>query len=195
MYPFTCLICVYTHDGLLNGDGVFSTAHLGKLLNSQDRRFNGISPNGHVRDVHEDLLLFGQSHHELLCCGTSDHQDGLLQVSDITEVRLKNIGRRRCHFWDAGEFTDDRHRWSGEVELSFHGFFQQHVYCQHAVDLVGSFEDPVDPGVAIGQFSSRFSAVPHAAKHLYGFVHRVVQYFRSEYLDHGAFRSEIGNAL
>ena len=64
--------------------------------------------------------------------------------------------------------------------LPLHGLLPDHAFDgQHAVGLVGAFEDAVDAGVAVGVLGTGLRAVAHASVHLHRFVDHVVRHLGS----------------
>ncbi|MCY1544198.1 hypothetical protein D9M68_800610 [compost metagenome] len=80
---------------------------------------------------------------------------------------------------------------SHQVQLSFHRTLQHHIYRQHTIDLIGTFKDAVDAGIAIGSVHRRFGTIAHTTIDLYTFVRYIIQRFRSVYFDHGCFNGEL----
>ena len=94
--------------------------------------------------------------HELLRGRTGHHQHGFLQVFE----HLLFGGKQALVFviaeiGDRHDLFGNTHRRTHQVEFTFHGPLQQHVHHQHPVDLVGTFKNAVDPGIAVGAFHRR----------------------------------------
>ena len=103
---------------------------------------------------------------------------------------LVDVGRRVPKLRNACQLVRHRHRWRHQIELPLHGLLQNHVDGQHAVDLVGAFEDAVDAGIAVGVLGTGLRAVAHASVHLHRFVDHVVRHLGAEDLHHGALWGE-----
>ena len=110
-------------------------------------------------------------------------------------MRLERVDRGHAEVGDAHDLLGDRHGGGHEVHLALHGLLQDHVHREHAVDLVGAFENPVDAGIAVAALHAGLGRVAHAAVDLDRLVDDQVEHLGSEDLHHGALRGEVGNAL
>ena len=143
--------------------------------------------NGHIRQVHEDLLLLFQLHHQFLRGCAGNQEDRFFQLIDEFLLRRKQGRIGLPEIRNTHQLLLDRKGRRHQVQSSSHGTLQGHIQREQSIDLVGALINSIDAAIAIGSRDAVFRAVSISTMDLYTFIHRKVQHLAAKHLQHGTF--------
>ena len=163
-----------------------SLCELHKLSRAQLNRFHREGVHQDVGDRRHHFLLLFERRAEFLIRDAQREQCGLLRVGDQSALAGRwagqNLGLQLLHRFH-------------QRQLPALCALQHHAGGEQAVDFVGAFENAVDARIAIGALHGVVLMEAVAAVDLHAFIDHVIQHFRREDLDEGAFGGELLDQL